>query len=89
MLDGYTQAQFANAAIEQMNTALALRAPHVLMRPAVFPDGSAWCALYGEDLQQGVAGFGDTPEAACFDFDKNWTNQKLPRNAGVGEVGRG
>lgn len=24
-------------------------------------DGSQWCALVGENLQEGIAGFGDTP----------------------------
>ena len=53
------------------------RAPHVLMRPAIFPDGNQWCALYGENLQEGVAGFGDTPELACANFDINWRDQTL------------
>lgn len=66
-----------NAAAEAHTTEQARRAPHVLMRPAIFPDGNTWCALYGEDLQSGVAGFGETPEAACADFDKNWSSQKL------------
>jgi hypothetical protein len=51
--------------------------PHVLMRPAVFPDGDMWCALYGEDLVRGVAGFGETPELACQDFDKHWAAWRL------------
>jgi len=49
-----------------------MAAPHVLMRPAVFKDGDAWCALYGEDLQMGVAGFGDNPSEACVAFDREW-----------------
>ncbi len=52
--------------------------PCVLFRPAIFPDGSAWCALYGKNIQEGVAGFGETPAAAAADFDRNWFNQKLP-----------
>lgn len=27
-------------------------------------DGNKWCALLGTDLQEGVAGFGDTPKEA-------------------------
>lgn len=27
-------------------------------------DGDMWCALLGENLQEGVAGFGDTPQEA-------------------------
>jgi hypothetical protein len=60
------------------DVAIALVRPHVLMRPSIYPDGNAWCALYGEDLQMGVCGFGDTPAAACADFDKNWCGQRLP-----------
>jgi hypothetical protein len=47
------------------------------MRPAIYPDGDMWCALYGEDLQRGVAGFGETPELACADFDRNWRESRI------------
>ena len=30
----------------------------------VYPDGLAWCALWGENIQEGVCGFGDSPEGA-------------------------
>lgn len=50
----------------------AMRAPHVLMRPRIGIDGNQWCALYGEDLQNGVAGFGDSPALAMAAFDKAW-----------------
>jgi hypothetical protein len=39
----------------------------------VFIDGDKWCALYGENLQDGVAGFGDSPALAMADFNKNWS----------------
>lgn len=51
--------------------------PSVLYRPSIQPDGNKWCALYGDNLQEGVAGFGDTPDLAMRDFDKNWCGQKL------------
>lgn len=47
-------------------------APHVLMRPKLSIDGNQWCALNGDNLQDGVAGFGDSPAKAMQDFDKNW-----------------
>lgn len=31
-------------------------------------DGNQWCALYGEDLQAGIAGFGNTPFLAMVDL---------------------
>ena len=49
----------------------------VLMRPRLTIDGNQWCALYGENLQDGVAGFGDSPAAAMEDFDRAWI-AKLP-----------
>lgn len=46
--------------------------PSVLFRPDLNIDGNQWFALYGKDLQSGMAGFGDSPEQAMVDFDKNW-----------------
>lgn len=41
-------------------------------------DGNQWCVLLGENLQDGVAGFGSSPEEASRDFDREWL-AKLPR----------
>ena len=46
--------------------------PSYLLRPTINLDGNAWCALYGENLQDGVAGFGKTPALAMTDFDEQW-----------------
>lgn len=46
--------------------------PSVLYRPRLSRDGNAWCALYGEDLQLGVAGFGKSPAEAMAAFDAAW-----------------
>lgn len=69
-------------AVESIRSAIweaaaSITAPHALMRPRVFPDGNQWCALYGVNLQEGVAGFGDTPQAACAAFDVEWNTRKL------------
>lgn len=45
---------------------------HVKMRPRLYIDGNQWCALYGENLMEGVAGFGDSPAAACYAFDREF-----------------
>lgn len=52
--------------------AIELRRPSTLYRPSLFIDGTKWCALYGDNIQDGVAGFGDSPEEAYSDFDVNW-----------------
>jgi hypothetical protein len=54
--------------------------PSVLYRPSLSVDGNQWCALYGENLQSGVAGFGDSPYLAMVNFNKNWY-AKLPTKA--------
>lgn len=41
-----------------------------LLKPAISIDGNQWCVLYGDNLQDGVAGFGDTPYLAVLDFTK-------------------
>lgn len=60
------------------NIASGQTAPHVLMRPRVYADGTSWCALYGEDLQSGVFGWGDTPAEACAKFDEQWRTAHTP-----------
>jgi hypothetical protein len=52
--------------------ALAWMAPHRLYGAAVVRDGARWCALLGESVESGVAGYGLTPEFACADFDDAW-----------------
>ena len=39
--------------------------------------GNQWCFLWGENPQEGVAGFGDTIRDAALDFYKNVCNEKL------------
>lgn len=50
--------------------------PFMLLRPRVFPDGNQWCALYGENLQEGVCAFGGTPAKAAIQFDIEWLNAR-------------
>lgn len=52
--------------------------PHVIYKPKLYKDGNQWCALFGENLQEGVCGFGDSPAEAMWDFDKDW-HKKLPK----------
>ena len=53
-------------------TAEQLSRPSYMLRPRLSIDGNQWCALYGENLQDGVAGFGDSPEDAYTAFDDAW-----------------
>lgn len=58
-----------------------MQRPSVLYRPDLFPDGSKWCALYGKDLQHGIAGFGDSPAGAMIDFDRQWASSTIAHAA--------
>ena len=73
-------AEMAKGSIE--SAAAQFESPSVLYRPKVCIDGNKWCALYGDNLQDGVAGFGDSPAEAMHDFDRNWYT-KLPAAHGI------
>lgn len=49
--------------------------PCVVFKPTLSKDGNMWCALFGDNLQEGVAGFGETPQAAMWAFDQAWANK--------------
>jgi hypothetical protein len=72
MTDYSTDVYLARMAIIEATALIA--APHTRLRPRIFPDGDKWCALYGENLMEGVSGFGATPYEACTEFDKNFSN---------------
>jgi hypothetical protein len=55
--------------------ACELRRPSMMLKPKLSIDGNMWCALFGENLQDGVAGFGKSPELAYQDFDANWIKE--------------
>jgi hypothetical protein len=52
--------------------------PSVLYSPTLSADGSMWCALLGDDLQIGIAGFGETPAEAMAAFDKAFLSDRTP-----------
>ena len=60
-------------------------APSLLWKPRLFIDGNQWCALYGENLQDGVAGFGVTPDLAMRDFDMHWGSRDFALGKKEGE----
>jgi hypothetical protein len=43
-----------------------------VLKPKLSKDGNMWCYLYGENLQEGVAGFGESPYQAMVEFDENF-----------------
>lgn len=37
-------------------------------------DGDKFCWLYGDNLQDGIAGFGDSPMQAAYDFENTFNS---------------
>ena len=72
-------AEMASAAIQ--NAAYSFERPCLLFKPRLFADGDQWCALYGENVHEGVCGWGKTPSEAMYDFDKEWATCKPPKAA--------
>lgn len=87
-VEGALRESFGNAdhiircAAQEFGVAASeMQRPAAVFRPALTIDGDQWCALYGDNLQDGVAGFGDTPDAAMRAFDLAWLNDKTPKAA--------
>ena len=57
------------------------------IKPA-YKDGNAWCILLGDNIQEGICGFGDTKEEALIAFIKELIekqSEKKPTNLAKGE----
>lgn len=72
---GMASTYIESVAREYQDTAWEQQRPSVLMKPALKIDGNMWCALYGDNLQDGVAGFGESPSAAMDNFDAQWVKK--------------
>ncbi len=41
-----------------------------MLKPKLYQDGNQWCVLLGENINDGISGFGDTPYKAILEFNK-------------------
>ena len=64
----------SNAADYKEQEAIQRLRPFMLLRPKIYPDGDKWCALLGDNIQEGVCAFGSTPDQASIQFDIEWLN---------------
>ena len=46
-----------------------------IIKPKLYKDGDSWCCLFGDDINVGICGFGDTPYLAILDWNRAWNNQ--------------
>lgn len=72
------QEAFASAAFAVETAGYEHKRPSSVFRPTLSADGDMWCALLGENLQEGVAGFGKTPAEAMTAFDIAFLNERTP-----------
>jgi hypothetical protein len=74
-----SQKQHHNEINHQMNVELLETEQQykrfAMLKPKIYKDGNEWCVLYGENIIEGVAGFGNTPHQAVIDWEANWNSQ--------------
>ena len=63
-----------NTAITNNQIAAENQAINLIVKLKLIPckDGNQWCFLYGDDIQCGVAGVGNSVNDAAIDFSKSW-----------------
>lgn len=66
---------------EMVVAAQEMGRPAVVFKPTLSRDGNMWCALLGENIMEGVAGFGETPAAAMTAFDNAFYHEKAQTSA--------
>lgn len=54
-----------------------------LLQPVLFKEGHTYCCVLGPGIQEGIVGFGETPEEAIQDWDIN-LSQRI-KHAGVND----
>lgn len=57
---------------QEIMNSLVEQSEHMLfatIKPKLYKDGNMWCCLLGENIMEGIVGFGETPYKAI----KNWT----------------
>lgn len=69
--DTNTNTLYTEAMLSYMDTKSTLALVESL-KPLIIKDGSQWCVLYGENLQEGIAGFGSTPMEAINAFNNEF-----------------
>ena len=68
-----------DAAVARREAAQRMNTPFMMLRPRITLDGVKGCAIYGENLQDGVAGFGDSPAEAESAFNVAWATKIAPK----------
>lgn len=74
-----------NHYVEQLEECIATEKDEMnlvaMFKPKLSIDGDQYCWLLGDNLQEGVAGFGKSPYLAALDFNRNF-HKKLTSKTG-------
>ena len=81
------QGHLASAAVAIYTYACELNTPFATYKPRLFQDGNQWCALYGENIMEGVCGFGTSPAKAVAAFNCAWCEDIPAEVAALQEPG--
>lgn len=73
---GYLQGRVAEMLGIMENEAIYRENFATILRIAPVKDGDKWCVLYGADLHDGIAGFGNTPWEAMQAFHTAMLSEK-------------
>ena len=57
------------------------RSPSSVRNPRLFQRGRTWIAILGQSIEEGIVGFGLTPEAALRAFDVQYLKFLRPQAA--------
>ena len=74
-LDEHYQERLYDMEMETATTTFDL-AIFKSLKPRLFKDGDQWCCLYGESIQEGIVGFGNTPYNAILEFNKEFISKE-------------
>ena len=58
----------------------------VSLKPRLFIDGNQWCVLYGDNIHDGICGFGSSPIRAILCWNAEW-HRSLPPNLSDNRAG--
>jgi len=64
--------EIVNTQLRQQETMLVS-----MLKPKFGVDGNQYYYLYGDNLQEGIAGFGDSAYHAMLDFNRNFYKRNL------------
>lgn len=67
---------FIRETMYEQNFVQNVKAVFEMLKPELKKDGKQWCCIWGAMPENYIAGFGDTPQKAIYDFYNSYLNEK-------------